>query len=103
MPTLADVNLGIEANSTQYGIQYASFGVGALAGALSIGTVLAGRSLARVVRVGRVVFALLLADCAVLRPPVLAYPAVLPVGVAYTGARACRQRLGQSVWCAGRG
>ncbi|HEY9555575.1 MAG TPA: MFS transporter [Acidimicrobiales bacterium] len=83
MPTLADVNLGIEAKSTQYGILYASFGVGALAGALSIGTVLAGRSLARVVRVGLVVFALFLAVFAVLRQPVLAYPAVLLVGVAY--------------------
>src|SRR3546814_14813769 len=69
MPTLADVNLGIEAKSTQYGILYASFGVGALAGALSIGTVLAGRSLARVVRVGLVVFALFLAVFAVLRQP----------------------------------
>src|SRR3546814_8610552 len=83
MPTLADVNLGIEAKSTQYGILDASFGVGALVGSRSIGTVLAGRCLARVGRVGLVVFARLLAVFAVLRQPVLAYPAVLLVGVAY--------------------
>ena len=52
MPTLADRNLGIAAKSTQYGVLYACFGVGALLGALSIGTVLAGRRLERVVRVG---------------------------------------------------
>ena len=57
MPTLADRNLGIAAKSTQYGLLYACFGVGALLGALSIGTVLADRSLERVVRVGLLVFA----------------------------------------------
>ena len=57
MPTLADRNLGIAARSTEYGVLYACFGVGALMGALSIGTVLAGRRLERVVRVGLVVFA----------------------------------------------
>src|SRR3546814_17295751 len=69
MPTLADVNLGIAAKSTQYGILYASFGVGALAGALSIGPVLAGRSLARVARVGLGVFALVPPGFAVLAQP----------------------------------
>jgi MFS family permease len=83
MPTLADQNLGIEARSTQYGILYACFGVGALLGALSIGTVLAGRKLERVVRVGLVVFAGFLAVFSLLRSPPPAYPAILLVGLAY--------------------
>jgi MFS family permease len=83
MPTLADRNLGIAAKSTQYGLLYACFGVGALLGALSIGTVLANRSLERVVRVGLVLFAIFLAIFSLLRTPALAYPAILLVGLAY--------------------
>ncbi|HEX4866848.1 MAG TPA: MFS transporter [Acidimicrobiales bacterium] len=83
LPTLADRNLGIAAKSTSYGFLYASFGIGALIGALSIGTVLAGRALDRVVRVGLVAFAVFLAAFALIRWPLPAYPAVLLVGVAY--------------------
>ena len=83
MPTLADRNLGIAAKSTQYGLLYACFGVGALLGALSIGTVLANRKLERVVRVGLLVFAVFLAVFSLLRSPALAYPAILLVGLAY--------------------
>jgi MFS family permease len=83
MPTLADRNLGIAAKSTQYGLLYACFGVGALLGALSIGTVLAGRSLERVVRVGLVTFAACLAVLSLQRSPGPAYPAILLVGLAY--------------------
>ncbi len=83
MPTLADRNLGIAAKSTQYGVLYACFGVGALMGALSIGTVLAGRSLERVVRVGLVAFAGFLAVFSLLRSPGPAYAAILLVGLAY--------------------
>jgi MFS family permease len=83
MPTLADRNLGIAARSTEYGYLYACFGVGALLGALSIGTVLADRSLERVVRVGLIAFAGFLAVFVLLRSPTPAYPAVLLVGLAY--------------------
>ena len=83
MPTLADRNLGIAARSTQYGVLYACFGVGALLGALSIGTVLANRSLERVVRYGLVAFAGFLAVFSLLRSPLAAYPAILLVGLAY--------------------
>jgi MFS family permease len=83
LPTLADRNLGIAAKSTEYGWLYASFGVGALLGALSIGTVLAARSLERVVRVGLVAFAVFLAGFSLLRSAAPAYPAVLLVGLAY--------------------
>jgi len=83
MPTLADQNLGIAAKSTEYGVLYACFGVGALLGALSIGTVFAGRKLERVVRVGLVVFAGFLAVFSLLRSPLPAYPSILLVGLAY--------------------
>jgi MFS family permease len=83
MPTLADRNLGIAARSTQYGVLYACFGIGALLGALSIGTVLSNRSLERVVRVGLLAFAGSLAIFALVRSPALAYPGILLVGLAY--------------------
>jgi MFS family permease len=83
MPVLADQNLDIAARSTQYGILYACFGVGALVGALSIGTVLAGRRLERVVRVGLVVFAAFLTVFALLRVPEHAYLGIMLVGVFY--------------------
>jgi MFS family permease len=83
LPTLADRNLGIAAESKEYGYLYACFGVGALLGALSIGTVLAARKLERVVRVGLVCFAGFLAAFALLRSPGPAYPAILLVGLAY--------------------
>jgi predicted MFS family arabinose efflux permease len=83
MPTLADRNLGIDARSEQYGFLYACFGVGALMGALSIGTVLAGRSKERVVQVGLVAFAVALAVFSLLRSPGPAYPVILLVGLAY--------------------
>lgn len=86
MPTLADRNLGIAAKSTQYGLLYTCFGIGALLGALSIGTVLVNRSLERIVRVSLVLFAVFLAIFALLRTPVLAYPAILLVGLAYFAA-----------------
>lgn len=83
MPTLADRNLGIDPRSTQYGWLYASFGVGALMGALSIGTVLSERSKERVVRVGLVAFAVFLAAFSLLRASAPAYPVILLVGLAY--------------------
>jgi MFS family permease len=83
MPTLADRNLGIPAKSSEYGILYSFFGVGALLGALAIGTVLSGRNLAVVVRVGLGVFAGLLAAFALVRTPWAGYVAVLFVGIAY--------------------
>jgi MFS family permease len=83
LPTLADRNLGIDARSEQYGLLYACFGVGALLGALSIGTVLSERSKERVVRVGLLGFAGFLAVFSLLRSPLPAYPSILLVGLAY--------------------
>ncbi|MBV8463836.1 MAG: MFS transporter, partial [Acidimicrobiales bacterium] len=54
MPTVAAHNLGINPRSAAYGVLYASFGTGAMAGALSIGTVFARADKARIVRYGLV-------------------------------------------------
>jgi uncharacterized membrane protein (UPF0136 family) len=51
MPVVAAHNLGINPKSADYGILYASFGTGALIGAISIGTVFARTSKPMIVRV----------------------------------------------------
>jgi MFS family permease len=83
MPTLAAVNFGIEPKSGEYGLLYAAFGLGALIGALSIGTFLAGRSLETIVRLGLGGFALSLTTFALLRNPAPAYPMAVIVGFCY--------------------
>ena len=83
MPTLADLNLGIDASSQQYGFLYTCFGTGALLGALSIGTVLAGRDLTVVSRNCLALFAAFLGAFAFVRSPAIAYPAIALVGLVY--------------------
>ncbi|MCU0310251.1 MAG: MFS transporter [Acidimicrobiales bacterium] len=86
MPVLAADNFDINPKSTAYGILYAVFGVGALAGALSIGTVFADRSLERVLRVSLAGFAVLLAAYGLVRGPALAYPIGVLLGFCYFAA-----------------
>ncbi|HEV7720308.1 MAG TPA: MFS transporter [Iamia sp.] len=83
MPTLADENLGLAAKSEAYGLLYAAFGLGAVTGALSIGTLFAGRDKAALTRVGLVVFAGLLAVFSLLRAAPPAYLVIFAVGAAY--------------------
>jgi predicted MFS family arabinose efflux permease len=83
MPVIAEENFGIPSRSTAYGVLYAVFGVGALAGALSIGTVFANRPLERVLRWSMAGFAVLLAAYGLVRLPALAYPIGLVLGFFY--------------------
>lgn len=83
MPVLAHDNLGIAPKSTSYGLLYASFGLGAVAGALAIGTRVAMRWKPYLARSGLVAFAVALAVFALLRTPGPAYPMVFLVGFAY--------------------
>ncbi len=83
MPTLAEQNLGIDPAHTTYGLFYATFGTGAVVGALSIGTFLAQRPLERVVRAGLGGFAVFLAALAAVRSVPLAFPIVFCVGYCY--------------------
>ncbi|HZB71625.1 MAG TPA: MFS transporter [Acidimicrobiales bacterium] len=83
MPTIAAENLDMRPKSLAYGLLYASFGLGAVLGAVSIGTFLAARSKAKIMRTGMAVFAVALAAFALLRTAALAYPLVLVIGFAY--------------------
>jgi MFS family permease len=83
MPTLADLNLGLDSKSEAYGLLYAAFGLGAVSGALSVGTLFAGRDKALLTRIGLVAFAALLAGFSLLRAAPPAYPTIFAVGAAY--------------------
>ncbi len=82
MPVVAAHNLGINlSKSPDYGILYACFGTGALAGAISIGTVFARTSKPMLVRACLVGYALTLCAFALERGALPAY-----INVAVTGA-----------------
>ena len=83
MPSLASDNLGMNPRSFAYGLLFAGFALGAALGALSIGTFLVHQSKPRIVRVGLVSFAVLLAAFALVRHAALAYPLALTVGFSY--------------------
>jgi predicted MFS family arabinose efflux permease len=83
MPTIASDHLGINPKSGAYGLLYASFGFGAVAGALSIGTVFASASMAKLTRVGFVGFAGLLLAFGLLRTAAAAYPVIFLLGCVY--------------------
>ncbi len=85
MPVLADRNLGIGAKTTEYGWLYACFGLGAMLGALSIGTVFSHLPKERLVRQGLVAFAVALAIFSWLRMPLPAYVLIAVVGFFYFG------------------
>jgi MFS family permease len=83
LSVVAEENFGIDADSAGYGLLYATFGVGALCGALSIGTLLAKQSKPKIVRIGMFGYAVVLAVFALLRSPRLAYPTVAVLGFFY--------------------
>lgn len=84
MPVVAAHNLGINlSKSADYGILYACFGTGALAGAISIGTVFARTSKPLLVRVCLVGYALALCAFALERSPAPAYVNVAVLGAFY--------------------
>ncbi|MBN2623337.1 MAG: MFS transporter [Acidimicrobiales bacterium] len=82
-PVVAERNLGIDERSTAYGVLYACFGVGAVLGALSIGTVFSRRSKERIVRRALVGYAVVLAVFALVRSPAVGFAVVLALGVTY--------------------
>jgi MFS family permease len=102
LAVIAAENLHIPADSAGYGLLYATFGVGALVGALSIGTVLSGRSLPAIVRVCMLGYAITLAVFAVEHSPALGYPTVAVLGFFYFAmitslSTAMQQRLDDTV------
>lgn len=83
MPKIADAHLGIAPKSSSYGILYACFGLGAVIGALSIGTVFAASSKAKLTRIGLVSFAVMLLVFGSLRMAPPAYLAIMLLGCVY--------------------
>jgi predicted MFS family arabinose efflux permease len=83
MPVLAHNDLRISTSTIAYGLLYASFGTGAVVGALSIGTFLAGQQLELIVRVGLGGYAVALVAFGLLRSPGPAYPVVFVLGLFY--------------------
>jgi MFS family permease len=83
MPVIADLNLGMDPKSTAYGVLYACFGLGAALGAITVGTVFAHRSKAKLLLPGFVAFAVVLSGFAVLRAPAAAYPVSAVLGYVY--------------------
>ncbi len=83
LPVLAGRNLGLDVQGAGYGVLFAGFGLGAVFGAVSVGTVLVGRSKAVAVRVGLALFGTTLGVFALLREPLPAYPVLFLVGLFY--------------------
>jgi MFS family permease len=83
MPVVAAHNLGIDPKSANYGLLYACFGIGALIGAISIGTVFSHTSKPLIVRVCLLCYAVALAVFALLRAALPAYFMVAVVGAFY--------------------
>lgn len=83
MPVIAEETFGIPSKSTAYGVLYAVFGVGALAGALSIGTVFANRSLERILRWSLAGFAFWLLAFGLVQLAPLAFPIAVILGFFY--------------------
>ena len=83
MPKIANDHLGIDSKSSSYGVLYACFGLGAVIGALSIGTVFAQASKTRLTRQGLIGFAAMLTIFGLLRSAALAYVAILVLGCVY--------------------
>ena len=83
MPTLAATDLHIRPKSEAYGLLYAGFGLGAVTGALSIGTFLSRQDLRRVSQLGLGAFSLLLLTFGLLSNAGPAYPVATMLGFAY--------------------
>ena len=84
-PTVADRNFGIDPNSTTYSWLYATWGLGAVLGGLSIATAFAHRDKKRMPRLFLAGFAVSLAVFALARTPSLAFPSGLALGFCYFG------------------
>jgi MFS family permease len=83
MPELADENFGIGPKTVTYGVLYATFGLGAALGAMTVGTYLVHHSKALIARRALVGFAVLLTVFALLRSPVPAFPVAFVLGFVY--------------------
>lgn len=85
LPVLADQNLDIAAKSTSYGWLYACFGLGAMLGALSVGTVFSGVAMEKLTQRGLVAFGISLGIFSWLHVPAAAFVMLAITGFFYFG------------------
>jgi MFS family permease len=81
MPLIAAEQFGLDDQA--YTLLFATFGLGALIGALAIGSFLAGHDRARMVRAGLLVFSAALAVFALSNTSLVGFPAVFLCGASY--------------------
>jgi MFS family permease len=93
MPVIAKYNLDIAPKSTEYGLLYACFGLGAALGAVTVGTVLAKRSKVALLRPGFIAFGIVLAVFALLRNDLFAFPVVALLGYVYFVVITCMSTI----------
>lgn len=82
-PAIAAVDWGVSSKSTLYGFLYATFGTGAVVGALSVGTVLSRFRIEALLRVSFVLFGIALALYVTIRQPWMAFPIGFALGFWY--------------------
>jgi MFS family permease len=83
MPEIAKANFAIGPKNAVYGYLYATFGLGAALGAVTVGTYLAHHSKAKIARGSLVAFAVLLTGFALVREAGLAFPVAFVLGFVY--------------------
>lgn len=83
LPAIAEVNLGMDSQSAQYAWFYATFGFGALVGAILVSTVLLGFERPVLVRLTLFGFAVSLAWLTTIDSIALGYPAIFLVALFY--------------------
>jgi predicted MFS family arabinose efflux permease len=83
MPEIAESNFGIGPKNILYGLLYATFGLGAALGAITVGTYLARHSKALIARRALVGFAIVLGVFAILRAAAPAFPVAFLLGFVY--------------------
>lgn len=82
-PALASTDWGVSSKSTIYGLLYATFGLGAVVGALSVGTFLSGHKIENVLRGSFVMFGICLAAYITIDSPIPAFPIGFLLGFFY--------------------
>jgi hypothetical protein len=83
MPEIAQANFGIGPKNILYGLLYATFGLGAALGAITVGTYLTRHSKALIARRSLVGFAVVLGVFAILRAAAPAFPIAFILGFVY--------------------
>jgi MFS family permease len=85
-PAIVAKDMGLDTKTLTYGLLYACFGLGAMVGSLSIGTVFVGVDKRLLVRVGFAGFSVMLFLFGLLSTPTLAFPVVFVLGAFYFGS-----------------